>query len=157
MNDSTIELISSILNKSIDLNEFSKEELDAITEVLQELRKNIPGSMPDDGATMKFEDAGADAGVVKMEVIKFDKSGQWSIEKAIKPGPALNYKEMNTPKRSENPTTIDYSSGTPKISGNQWKSSDSPKINPTSPKIINKENRIRQAVREGKVIDDRDK
>lgn len=153
MSEVIYELIESVLNKSVDLDEFTGEELNAISEALEIMKKSMPGAMPDGGFTMKFEDAGADAGVVKTEVIKFDKCGQWKIEKAN----TLNYKEMNSPKPQPNPTTIDYSSGTPKISGDQWKTSDIPKKNPTNPKIEAKENRIRQAVKEGKVIDDRKK
>jgi hypothetical protein len=160
MNDNVIQLISSILNKSIDLNELSREELHAASQIMLALKKSMMGSMPDGGFTMKQELE--DAGVVKVEIIKFDKCGQWKIDKADDDDKSdkvnvINYKEMNRPKTSENPTTIDYSSGKPKISGYQWKLSDSPKVFPTPPKATAKENRIKQAVREGKVIDDREK
>jgi hypothetical protein len=98
---------------------------------------------------------GVDAGVIKQEFVKFDAQGQWSIQKAEEEGPTLNYREMNKPKENPNPTTIDYSSGEPKISGNQWSSKDTTKVPSTPNKLTAKEARIRQAVKEGKVIDDR--
>ena len=47
------------------------------------------------------------------EMVKYDDNGQWSIEKAIKPGPALNYSKMNPKpdydKIDREAHTIDYS------------------------------------------------
>ena len=64
------------------------------------------------GGIAGMPDDGAGAGVVKFEeeVVKIDDKGQWSIEKAIKPGPTLNYKEINKPVNTEdNPAnTINY-------------------------------------------------
>ena len=105
----------------------------------------------------KFEDAGANAGVAKGcdEVVKIDAQGQWSIQKAAKEGPTLNYAEFNKPKEAK--TTIDYSSGEPKITGEQWNSKDTTGIKAAPKRLAAKEARIRQAVKEGKVIDDRPK
>jgi len=65
---------------------------------------------------VKMENAGAnagsDAGVIKgdyEEVVKIDNMGQWSIEKAIKPGPTLDYSKANKPKSATTAeNTIDY-------------------------------------------------
>ena len=47
------------------------------------------------------------------EVVKYDNNGQWSIKKAIKPGPTLDYSKINPqPDRSKierEANTIDYS------------------------------------------------
>ena len=51
------------------------------------------------------------------EVVKIDEKGQWKIEKAIKPGPALNYAKDINPRKTKQDyanieakaTTIDYS------------------------------------------------
>ena len=46
------------------------------------------------------------------EVVKYDKLGQWSIEKAIKPGPTLDYSQINAKpnykEMEDNASTIDY-------------------------------------------------
>jgi len=100
--------------------------------------------------------------VVKEEVLKIDDKGQWSIEKAIKPAPSLDYSTMNRPKQQpENKTqTIDYSSGTPKITGKQWNTKDvtpgtSPVETSTTKRMASKERRIKEGVKSGKLIDDR--
>jgi hypothetical protein len=61
------EYIVGLLSKSIKIDDVPQEHVSDVEEVL---RKMAPG-----------EDAGAGAGIVKMEVIKFDKCGQWSVKK----------------------------------------------------------------------------
>ena len=87
---------------------------------------------------IKMEDAGADAGVVKEdyeEVVKFDNQGQWKIEKAIKPGPTINYAEMNKPKSTENnpANTINYKEiNKPKSDGKPQNTLNYGKMNSTN-------------------------
>jgi len=107
MNSTDIkDYVVAILTKSKRLDEVPLEHIEEVERVLQKMATAGGGGiagMPDDGAG---------AGVVKFEeeVVKIDDKGQWSIEKAIKPGPTLNYKEINKPVNTEdNPAnTINY-------------------------------------------------
>ena len=149
--DRQSEIMAAILEKSKTateaLKDCSLEEVETIQQLLEinkhRLSKNMHGEMPPGGYTFKEE------------TIKFDANGQWKLDKAIKPGPTLDYKEMNRPKQSEDGPKIDYTSGTPVYGGKPWKSSDVPGGKISSPKMEAKETRIRQAVKQGKVIDDR--
>ena len=107
MNSTDIkDYVVAILTKSMQINEVPIEHIEEVEEVLQKMSgaggSGIAG-MPNEGA---------EAGMVKGcdEVVKIDEKGQWSIEKAIKPGPTLNYKEINKPVNTEdNPAnTINY-------------------------------------------------
>jgi len=98
-------------------------------------------------------DLGANAGVVKT-----DSNGQWKIEKAIKPGKPLDYKEMNTPKRppEEDATSIVYGGKEPRVTGKQWKSSDSSSMNVKAaqrPDASEKHQRVKSAIKQGKITD----
>lgn len=91
---------------------------------------------------------------------KIDASDKQSLDKAIKPGKPLNYKEMKPPVQSESPSetgTIDYSGDKPKLSGKQWKTSDIKK--PTNVRGVkidrDKEARVKAATKRGEIIDDR--
>lgn len=141
-------LVKAILAGVIGIDSLTKEELNYVQDAM-ELIKN---------AAMGYPDLGAGAGAGAGTVAKFDSNGQWSIEKAIKPGPALNYKVLNKPVQQapEDTQTITYhETKSPEISGKQWKTSDTKKI--PSPeaktKIAEKKRLVGQAIAEGKVLD----
>ncbi len=142
-------VISDILNKSMTIEEALKdgtlEEIQAVQSVIasvkEELSKNLdmePGS--------QFHEA-------PDYMVKFDSMGQWSLVKNT-----LDYSAMNTkpkPEAEAEAGTIDYSGKKPKLSGKQWNTKDiKPKSTPQT-KIVDKETRIKDAVKRGKVIDDR--
>lgn len=96
--EKTEALVKAISEGHIDLNSLSKEELERVEQVLQshksflsKARDSIAGAMPDGS----------------IEMIKYDSNGQWKFEKAIKPGPTLDYSNMDKP--SEDSNTLDYS------------------------------------------------
>jgi hypothetical protein len=67
----------------------------------------------------------------KSEMLKYNAGGQWSIEKAIKPGPTLDYSKMNPkPNYAEiesKAPTIDYSKvNAPNAAKPKWKENSSP-------------------------------
>jgi len=105
MNSTDIkDYVVAILTKSKQLDEVPLEYIEEVEKVLQKMATAGGGGiagMPNDGAG---------AGVVKEEFVKIDDMGQWSIEKTIKPGPALNYTKMNKPTNTEdNPANaLDY-------------------------------------------------
>jgi hypothetical protein len=120
MNSTDIkDYVVAILTKSKQLDEVPLEYIEEVEKVLKTMATAGGGGiagMPDAiGSLVKMPDAGADggagAGVAKEEeFVKIDEKGQWSIEKAIKPSPTLNYKEINKPVNTEdNPAnTINY-------------------------------------------------
>lgn len=66
--------------------------------------KQLPVPKPNKSSHLK---------VIKAENVKFAKNGQWSIEKAIKPGPTLDYSKINAKpdydKIESEAGSIDYS------------------------------------------------
>jgi hypothetical protein len=101
----------------------------------------------------------ADENFKKPKLVKFDSNGQWSVEKAIKPGSALNYKVLNKPvqQSAEDTQTITYhDTKDPVVSGKQWKTSDTKRAkDPVDQKSNIREGRIGRAVKQGTVVDNR--
>jgi hypothetical protein len=97
-----------------------------------------------------------------VEMIKFDKNGQWSLDKAIKPGKPLDYGSMNTIKQKPDAHTIAYDEGKPSIENKDraWSSKDvrsgtSPAKSGLSNRASDRAQRVKDAIASGSVIDDR--
>ena len=96
-------IIEDLLNKSISLDDLdlTKEQVEEIELTLETLKKNAGFGHPEVGDSLAMSTG---------EMIKFDKCGQWKIEKST-----LDYSKFNKPdseKRKEseaNARTLDYS------------------------------------------------
>lgn len=81
--------ITGLLDKSLKLEDLdlNKEQVDEIQNMLESLKKS------------SLDSQGVDTGesmAMSTEVIKFDKCGQWKIEKAAKPGKPLVYSSLTS-------------------------------------------------------------
>jgi hypothetical protein len=108
-------LAEDLLNKSIELDSLnlSKEQAIDLEKLLKSMKKNID-MMPESSPVMETNDPSQSPLQMSTEVIKFDECGQWKIEKAAKPGTALDYSVMNKKpdydKIEREANTINYSS-----------------------------------------------
>lgn len=90
------EITLSLLNKSIDVEDVSIEDLQEVVNLLNHVDTNKQddlnkiSQLASDSELGKYEDAGANAGVIKTEMIKFDEQGQWSLDK-------IDYSKFNQP------------------------------------------------------------
>lgn len=93
MSDKVKNILEQVLSKSITIDEglsmlTTGEELADMNIALLQISANLEKSE-------KSEDK------PKHEVLKYENNGQWRIEKAIKPGPEINYSKQVNPKKTK--------------------------------------------------------
>ena len=153
------ELLKAVILNGEKLSDFelTKGDLEEIHMLMKSVHNNLEKAKSTDSS----KEQAAEVGELQ-EVVKIDDKGQWSLEKIMGPKTSLDYKRMNQPKQQpeSQAQTIDYSSGTPKVTGNQWNTKDvtpgkSPVKAETTSRAAAKERRISEGVKSGKIIDDR--